>query len=170
MSDTVYGQLAGTSTGLARKLEQNQALCGVLSALLGRVVIECSNRGVSISNVHMWPMATQGEGVFTSAIDYGYRGFQVPAGFGEKGTFEEYLAHKGVQLAKVLAVNHSVSRFFESLVSRLEMYALDKGIDFSELWVMEDGAFISKDDVLVLKVVSQKKRWSLLEKFTRYGR
>lgn len=170
MAETVSQHLDNVRPRLLRKLEQNNELCKTLAGLLGLVVIESQRRGVSVENVNLSPLRTLGDGMFGARIDYFYRGLQVPAGFGEKGTFEEYLAAKGVQLAKVLALNHSVSRFFESLVEAVDRHAMDKGVRFSELHVMEDGAFISKDDELVIKVVSQKQRWKLLETFKRYGK
>lgn len=163
MSDTVYGQLEDTKTALARKLVQNNEICGVLAALLGRVVIACQQKGISISDVHMGALRTTGDGTFMSRIDYNYRGLMVPPGLGEKGTFEDYLAHKGVELAKVLALNNSMSVLFESLVGRIEQYASQKSVDFKDLWVYHEGAFISKDDELVIKVGHGLKPYKLRE-------
>lgn len=161
MSETVSGQLEDTKTGLARRLYQNGELCGALGGLLGRLVIECQRRGCGIGDVHMGPIANRGRGMFGSRVTFHYRGMMVPAGFGAKGTLEEYLANKGVQMAKVLAENYSVNQFFEALIQGMDSYAKDRGVQFQELWVKQ--AFLSKDDELAIEIGHGEKTYDLKE-------
>ena len=163
MSDTAFHHLLDTKTGLARTLNQNDEVCGVLAALLGRVVIEAARRGVQVANVRMGTLRSTGDGTFTSRISFNHSGLIIPVGIEPKGSLEDYLANKGVQLAKVLAVNPSMGGLFEALAEKLVSYAKTKGATFSDLWVYNEGAFISKDDELVIKVGHGAKPYKLKE-------
>ncbi len=162
MADTAFQHLLDTKTPLAKTLGSNSELCGVLSALLGLLVIECKKKGAPVDQVQLSELRAQGNGQFMCRVKY-FGGLVFPCGIGEKGSFEDYMANKGIQLAKVLAQNYSVSRFFESLCLKLDDYAKTKGVNFSDLWVYNDGAFISRDDELVIKVGYGAKPYKLKE-------
>lgn len=163
MSDTAFHHLLDTKTELARTLNQNNEICGVLAALLGRVVIIAAQRGVSITNVRMGTLRSTGDGTFTSRISFNHLGLTIPVGIEPKGSLEDYLANKGVQLAKVLAMNPSMGVLFEALTAKIVDYAKTKGVNFSEVWVYNEGAFISRDDELVVKVGHGQKPYKLKE-------
>lgn len=163
MSDTAFHHLIDTKTELARTLNQNNEVCGVLAALLGRVVIEAARRGVPVQNVRMGTLRSTGDGTFTSRIVFNHTGLILPVGIEPKGSLEDYLANKGVQLAKVLAMNPSMGILFEALTAKLVDYAKTKGVTFSDLWVYNEGAFISRDDELVIRVGHGDKPYKLKE-------
>ena len=163
MSDTAFHHLIDTKTELARTLNQNNEVCGVLAALLGRVVIEAAKRGAPVQHVRMSALRAHGDGMFTSRIYFNHTGLSLPVGIESKGSLEDYLANKGIQLAKVLAMNHSIGILFEALTERLVAYAKTKGVTFSDLWVYNEGAFISNDDELVIKVGYGEKPYKLKE-------
>lgn len=163
MADTAFHHLLDTKTHLARVLATNNEVCGVLAALLGRVVIEAANRGIPITGVRMGTLRATGKGVFTSRISFSHDALWIPAGIGQKGSLEDYLANKGVQLAKVLAMNHSMGVLFEALTEKLVEYAKTNGAPFSDIWVHNEGAFVSKDDELVIKVGFGQKPYKLKE-------
>ena len=160
---TRFQHLLETKTPLAATLATNNEVCGVLAALLGRVVIIAAQRGVPINGVRMGQLHASGQGQFTSRISFNHAALILPVSIEGKGSFEDYLANKGVQLAKVLAMNQSMGAFFEALTERLVAYAKTKGAAFSDLWVYNDGAFISNDDELVVRVGHGDKPYKLKE-------
>lgn len=160
---TPFQHLLGTKAPLARLLNTNNEVCGVLAALLGRLVIEASRKGVPITGVQMGPLRSTGDGQFMSRVSYNYSPMILPVGVAPKGSLEDYLADKGIQLAKVLAMNHSVGTLFEALTEKIVNYAKTKGVQFSDVWVYNEGAFISKDDEMVVKVGVGQKPYKLKE-------
>jgi hypothetical protein len=163
VSDTAFHHLLDTKTPLARVIGSNAEVCQVLAGLLGKIVIMAAEKGVPINGVYMGELRASGGGQFTSRITFNYRPLTIPIGIEPKGSLEDYLANKGIQLAKVLAMNPSVGRLFESLTSKLVEYAKTKGVNFSELWVYNEGAFISRDDEMVIKVGHGAKPYKLKE-------
>lgn len=162
MADTAFQHLLNTATPLATTLATNNEVCSVLAGLLGKLVIECQAKGVPVNQVQLSDLRAQGNGQFMCRIKY-FGGLVFPCGIGVKGSLEDYMANKGIQLAKVLAQNYSISRFFEALVTRLVEYAKTKGVPFSDLWVYNDGAFISRDDELVIRVGHGDRPYKLKE-------
>lgn len=169
MAKLVSEELESKNTALFRKLSENADVSGVLAALLGRIIIECQRRGAPITSVVMGEVMPYGDGEFRSRITFKQSALWTPVTLGHKNDFMDYLAAKGIALAKVLGSNASVAALFQGLAERLESWAAFRGIPFKELRVHEDGAFISNDNELVIRVERGQRRYKLLEDGLGYG-
>lgn len=164
MSDTAFHHLEGKSNALAYKIAENPDVVKVMAGLLGLIVLECKKRGVPLTAIRMGELQSYGDGEFRSHVTYLSGGLWTPVlDIPAKTEFMEYLAWKGIALAKVLEMNVSVAALFEKLTSRLEQWAAFRGIPFKELRVHEDGAFLSQDNDLVIRVERGQRKYDLRE-------
>ena len=74
------------------------------------------------------------------------------ARIGIRSDFGTYIGNKNSAMAQLLRVNDSVAKFFEKLTMQIESFAFYKRIPFNELKVITNGAFISRDNELVITV------------------
>lgn len=152
MSETVAQELSETKPLLLQKIESNEQLANVLMGLLGRLILECTAKGYKFNAVRLGSIQ-ENNGRFMSRIVYLQTTLMLPPKRIEgKNDFVTYLNNKNSSMATMLRVNSDVARSFEELTMRIEQYAFHKRIPFNELVVVTNGAFISRDDELVITV------------------
>ena len=93
-----------------------------------------------------------GNGEFRCRISYVDSSLVVPVKIQAQSDFAKYMANKNMAMARALSVNESISNFFEAITVRIEQYAEHKRIPFPDVKVPTGGAFISKDNELVIRV------------------
>jgi len=152
MSETVAQELVDKKPLLLQKIESNEDLANVLMALLGRLVLECTSKGFKLNAIRFSDLSEK-DGRFQARISYLQNSLFVPTKtIQPRNDFISYLASKNSALVAVLRVNEHVAKLFETLVARIEQYAFHKSIPFNELQVLTNGAFISRDNDLVITV------------------
>lgn len=147
----VAGHLEDTRSRLLKKLHQNEDLCNVIIALLGRLAIEAHHRGGPAA-IRVSDVQEHGNGEFRARISFAQNQLWTPSRPNYKNDLMEYMAAKNNSLAQILALNDGVADFFQVLIGKIEQYATFKSIPFYRLKVVSGGAFISKDWELVIRV------------------
>jgi hypothetical protein len=137
---------------LLQKIESNPDLANVLLALLGRIILESAAKGYKINGVRLSEIHEVGNGDFRCRISYQDTSLIVPVKIMARSDFATYMAGKNIAMARALSINPSIAQFFEAVTMRLEQYAEHKRIPFPELKVLTGGAFISRDNELVIRV------------------
>ena len=148
---SVSTHLEDTRSRLLKKLCQNEDLCNVIIALLGRLAIEAHHRGGPAA-IRLSDVQEQGNGEFRARISFARNKLWTPSRPTYKNDLMEYMVRKNNSLAQVLALNDGVADFFQVLIGKIEQYATFKSIPFYRLKVITGGAFISKDWELVIRV------------------
>lgn len=151
MSQSVAQELADKRTRLLQKLDTNESVASVLVALLGKLIITYKNT----PSIKMGPIRTNSEknyGEFVSQIEIVRNPLILPPRIIGHNDLKDYMAAKNIALAKVLSTNKTISDFFQELIERIDVYAEWKRIPFSKLKVIEQGAFISANHLLVIRV------------------
>lgn len=148
---SVAGHLEDTRSRLLKKLYKNEDLCNVIIALLGRLAIEAHNRGGPAA-IRVSDVQEQGNGEFRARISFAPASLWTPSRPMYKSDLMEYMAAKNNSLAQVLALNDGLADFFQVLIGKIEQYAEHKSIPFYRLKVLTGGAFISRDNELVIRV------------------
>lgn len=152
MSVNVAQEIAEKKPLLLQKIESNDDLASVLMALLGRVILEATARGFKINGVRMGELFEIGNGEFRCRITYMDTSLILPVKIQIQSSFSKYMAGKNMAMARALSVNASIAGFFEALTSRIEQWAEHKRIPFNEIKVITGGAFISRDNELVIRL------------------
>ena len=148
---SVATHLEDTRSRLLKKLYKNEDLCNVVIALLGRLTLMAHGRG-GPKSIRISDVQEHGNGEFRARISFAPVSLRTPSRPTPKNDLMDYMASKNIALASVLAYNTDVADFFQTLVGKIEQYAAFKSIPFYRLKVLTGGAFISKDNELVIRV------------------
>ena len=141
---------------LYEKLATNGEVANSVMALIGRLVIECANRGKQVAGISTSSIiAANGEFKFNiiyHSINSPTLGLWQP-----QNDIKNYVASKSAHLAKVLDANPRLIKTIEDLIDQIDRFCDHKGVAFKDFKV--DKLFITKEDTFVLKSKSHLDRW-----------
>lgn len=147
---TVLHHMAGAQNRLLATMLTNQDVCSLVMGLLGRIIHASETEmKMPVEGVTIDPLTVEGS-TFKARVHFSPVAIARAYIWTPKKEFADYVRMKAGNMARALADNPNLGRFFEDLVEKLIQHAEFKGVPFRVLTFRKH--IITKDWIIILEL------------------